>query len=104
MKYTSNHTGGSDGNTKAKTEKDEGKTDDFLDLKTGLWEGLAVYLLGNLSVAFVTRKRDNVDATTETLTATQEVRVKGSTGVSQPANGSGLGATQVMPVRMYGKE
>jgi hypothetical protein len=52
----------------------------------------------------VTRKREAVETTTETPTAAQQVKVKGSTGVSQPANGSGLGATHVIPDRMYGNE
>jgi hypothetical protein len=50
------------------------------------------------------RKRDIAAATVEMTTAAHEVTVKGSRGVSQPANGSGLGAKQVMPVRMYGNE
>ena len=49
-------------------------------------------------------KRDKAEATTEAATAAQEVTVNGSTGVSQPAKRSGLGATHVMPVRMYGCE
>lgn len=49
-------------------------------------------------------KRDKAEATTEAATAAQEVAVKGSTGVSQPASSWGLGAMQVTPVRMYGCE
>lgn len=68
------------------------------------WRRYAVYLLGNLSEAVAKMKRVKAEATTDTATAAQEMAVKGSTGVSQPASSWGLGAMQVMPVRMYGWE